>query len=67
MVLCFVRCVVYALPFGNSYNMGTEDGFCCGQWQRTKWIFITSSKWPPQVLRKLLTFYAQWGIKRTMY
>jgi len=28
----FVRGVVYALPFGNSYNMGIEDGICCGQW-----------------------------------
>jgi len=24
--------MVYALPFGNSHNLGIEDGICCGQW-----------------------------------
>ena len=29
------RCVVYALPFRGAHVMGTQDGLCRGQWERT--------------------------------
>lgn len=55
MILPF-RSVVYALPFGNSYDLGIEDGVLGGKWQRPQTIASAAAERPPKMLihRKLI-------------
>ena len=49
------RSVVYALPLGNSYDVGTEDGVLGGKRQRPQPIASTAADGPPKMLNPLHT------------
>lgn len=42
--------MVYALPFGNSYDLGIEDGVLGGKRQRPQPIASAAAEGPPKML-----------------
>lgn len=58
------RCLVLALPFGSTHDVGTENGVSGGKWKRPRRVFAAAAQRSSSVLGFVLTLFSKSFKKR---